>query len=121
MPAKLQGQRPRNIARWAPYCRLGTTERFAFFGQVQAHMGGFYIFTGERVEATKCVVSFASFVSYILLCARGLVTDFVRQSYPDRVPDPGSGEQSGDPHSYTVLSRQHADESLIWNYVYRAL
>ena len=48
---------------------LGTTERFAFFGQVQAFMGGFYFFAGERVEDAKCLVSFTSFVSHIILCA----------------------------------------------------
>ena len=48
---------------------LGTPERFAFFSQVQALMGGFYFFAGERVEDAKCVVSFASFVSHVLLCA----------------------------------------------------
>jgi hypothetical protein len=100
---------------------LGTAERFAFFGQVQALMGGFYFFAGERVEDAKCAVSFAPFVSHVLLCTRGSVTDFVMQSYLDRVSDPGRGERSRDPHSRTVLSRQRADESLIWNYVYRAL
>jgi hypothetical protein len=98
---------------------LGATERFAFFGQVQALMGGFYFFAGERVEDAKCAVSFASFVSHV--CARGSVTDFIRQSYLDRVPDPGHGERSLDPHSCTVLSRQRADESLIRNHIFSVL
>ena len=55
------------------------------------------------------------------LCARDLVTEFARQSYPDRVPDSGRGERSVDAHGCFVLSSQRADESLIWNCIYRAL
>ena len=54
-------------------------------------------------------------------CARGSVTDFVRQSYPDRVPDPRRGERSVKPHHCVVhlgCTLVSADESLIWNRIY---
>ena len=40
-----------------------------------------------------------------------MVTDYARQSYPDRVPDPGPGERYLDALGRVVLSSQRADES----------
>ena len=56
-----------------------------------------------------------------LFCGQGSVTDLVRQSYLDHIPDPGCGERSVDSHGCVVLPRQRADESLIWNRIHRAL
>ena len=56
-----------------------------------------------------------------MFCARASVTVGLRWNYPDCLSDPGRGERSVDSHSRTVISRQRANESLIWSRIHSAL
>ena len=56
-----------------------------------------------------------------MFCARASVTVGLRWNYPDCLSDPGRGERFVDSHSRIVISRQRANESLIWSRIHSAL
>ena len=86
-------------------------------GQVQALMGGFRCFACERVEDAQRVISyFCESLCFVLE-----LPSLLRQNYPDCISDPGRGERFVDSHSRIVISRQRANESLIWSRVHSAL
>ena len=86
-------------------------------GQVQALMGGFRCFACERVENAQRVISyFRESLCFVLE-----LPSLLRRNSPDCIPDPGRGERSVDSHSRTVISRQRANESLIWSHIHSVL